>query len=133
MADNGIADFVKQVTLANSALSGKFNKSMGGTLAKTTALQKAFGPFLDSWIKIKSVVEMALSPISAFLVPFGLMKKTADGIKLTFLGLVGVFIAVTAGVAALADKFGVSNEGTEKLKEAMGGLRDTFQEILNKN
>tara|TARA_R100001509_G_scaffold164922_1_gene144249 strand:- start:4205 stop:5590 length:1386 start_codon:yes stop_codon:yes gene_type:complete len=132
MADNGIADFVKQVTLANSALSGKFNKSMGGTLAKTTLLQKAFGPFLDSWIKIKSVVEMAVTPFTAILAPLQLVKKTSDGIKLTFLGLVGVFIAVAAGIAALTDKFGVNNEGTEKLKEALGGLRDTFQGILDK-
>jgi len=132
MADNGIADFVKQVTLANSALEGKFNKSMGGTLAKTTLLSKAFGPFLDAWIKIKSVVELAVTPFTAILVPLQLVKKTSDGIKLTFLGLVGVFIAVAAGIAALTDKLGVNNEGTEKLKEALGGLRDTFQEILNK-
>ena len=51
MADNGLADFVKTVTVANSALGGKFNKSLGVTYAKTSVLQKAFGPFLDSWLR----------------------------------------------------------------------------------
>ena len=92
MADNGLADFVKQVTQANAVLGGKFNKSMGKTAAKTLALHKMFGPFLDAWMKFKFVLGALLKPLNELLGPFTLLKKTSDGIKLTFLGMITLLI-----------------------------------------
>tara|TARA_R100000152_G_C6778289_1_gene208834 strand:+ start:2026 stop:3411 length:1386 start_codon:yes stop_codon:yes gene_type:complete len=132
MADNGIADFIKQVGLANQSLKGNLNKSMGATYVKTTALQKAFGPLYDSFLKMTAVVDGLIGPFKALLVPFGLASKTADGIKFTFFGMIGVLVAVSAGLVALADKFGLNSEGTEKLKGNLGGLRDTLQEVWDK-
>ena len=132
MADNGIADFIKQVGLANQSLKGNLNKSMGATYVKTTALQKAFGPLYDSFLKMTAVVDGLIGPFKALLVPFGLASKTADGIKFTFFGMIGILVAVSAGLATLAEKFGLNSEGTDKLQGNLGGLRDTLQEVWDK-
>ena len=132
MAANGIADFIKQVGLANQSLKGNLNKSMGATYVKTTALQKAFGPLYDSFLKMTAVVDGLIGPFKALLVPFGLASKTADGIKFTFFGMIGILVAVSAGLATLAEKFGLNSEGTDKLQGNLGGLRDTLQEVWDK-
>ena len=129
MADNGLADFVRTVTVANSALGGKFNKSLGATYAKTTLLQKAFGPFLDSWLRFKGGILMLLKPLNELLGPFTLLKKTSDGIKLTFLGMITLLIAVAVGLSALSDRLGLNNDSTNMLDMALGGLKDTLTTV----
>ena len=101
MAEPGIADFTKQVTGANLALKGKFNKSLSLTYVRVAALSKAFGPFYDIWLKLKPAVGAIVKPLMMVLGPLKLIEKTADGVKLTFFGIIGVLMTFIAFFALL--------------------------------
>jgi len=132
MADPGIADFTKQVTGANLALKGKFNKSLTMTYGRILSLNKVFGPFYDSWLKMKPAIGAIMKPITMLLVPFKIMEKTADGLKFTFLGIIGVVLTFIAIFALLATRLGLGNEASDKVMESIGRLKDKFIEVWDR-
>jgi hypothetical protein len=132
MADGGIADFTKQVTQTNAALKGKFNKSLTATYAKVTILSKAFGPFLDVWMKLKPAISAVLSPLKLFTKPFTVLDKTTKSVRLSFLGIIGVLMTFIAFFAIVADRLGKGNEASDGVIGSIGRLKDKMIELWNK-
>tara|TARA_R100001463_G_scaffold13034_11_gene34937 strand:+ start:252 stop:1652 length:1401 start_codon:yes stop_codon:yes gene_type:complete len=132
MADGGIADFTKQVTQTNAALKGKFNKSLTATYAKVTILSKAFGPFLDVWMKLKPAISAVLSPLKLFTKPFTVLDKTSKSVRLSFLGIITVLMTFVAFLALLAGGLGKGNEASEGVVASIGRLRDKLVETWEK-
>ena len=132
MAEPGIADFTKQVTGANLALKGKFNKSLTMTHVRVTALSKAFGPFYDFWLKLKPAISAVLSPLKLFTKPFTTLDKTTKSVRLSFLGIITVLMTFVAFLAILADRLGKGNEASDGVIASIGRLKDKLIETWDK-
>ena len=132
MAEPGIADFTKQVTGANLALKGKFNKSLTMTHIRVTALSKAFGPFYDFWLKLKPAISAVLSPLKLFTKPFTVLDKTTKSVRLSFLGIITVLMTFIAFLAILANSLGKGNEASDGVIASIGRLKDKLIETWEK-
>jgi len=130
MADTNLAEWTKQVAAAGVAVDKDFGKGLGKTYVKIVSMQKAFGPFLNLWLKFKTGVSALIAPMKAVLVPFGIFEKTADGIKMSFLGLIGILFTVISIFAYFTSSMGSAGGGTSELMAALGGLKDTLMGVI---
>lgn len=130
MADANLAEYTKQVSAAGMAMDKDFGTAMQKTYVKVVAFNKILGPFYNLWLKFKTGVGALLSPMKALLVPFGIMEKTVDGIRMSFLSMIGILFTVISVFAYLTSSVGSAGGGTNELMASLGGLKDILLGVI---
>ena len=130
MADTNLADWTKQVSAAGMALDKDFGKAMTKSYTKVVIFNKLLGPFYNLWLKLKTGIGAVLAPMKGLLVPLGIMEKTVDGIRMSFLGMIGILFTVISVFAYLTSSVGSAGGGTGELVSALSGLKDILIGVI---
>ena len=130
LARANLAEYTKQVSAAGMAMDKDFGTAMQKTYVKVVAFNKILGPFYNLWLKFKTGVGALLSPMKALLVPFGIMEKTVDGIRMSFLSMIGILFTVISVFAYLTSSVGSAGGGTNELMASLGGLKDILLGVI---
>ena len=130
MADTNLADWTNQVSAAGMALDKDFGKAMTKSYTKVVVFNKLLGPFYNLWLKLKTGIGAVLAPMKGLLVPLGIMEKTVDGIRMSFLGLIGILFTVVSVFAYLTSSVGSAGGGTGELISALSGLKDILMGVI---